>query len=68
MENWDFSVLTGASLIPLTEKKKILLYFMVFHFFSRLRQSRLKEPSDTISMSNSFNLDDNKHFASLIRV
>ena len=27
MENWDFSVLTGASLIPLTENKRYY-YFL----------------------------------------
>ena len=35
MENWDFSVLTGASLIPPTKKLKILLFFLVYQFVFR---------------------------------
>ena len=33
MENWDFSVLTGASLIPPTENKRYSYFFLVYHFF-----------------------------------
>ena len=33
MENWDFSVLTGASLIPPTENKRCSYFFLVYHFF-----------------------------------
>ena len=34
MENLDFSVLTGASLIPPT-KNKILLFFLMYQFVFR---------------------------------
>ena len=33
MENWDFSVLTGASLIPPTENKRYSYFFCVSIFF-----------------------------------
>ena len=71
MENWDFSVLTGASLIPPTKNKRYSYFFLVYQFVFRTDaslDSRLKVPSNTISMSNSLDLDDNQHFASLIRV
>ena len=68
MENWDFSVLTGASLIPPTENKRYSYCFWCIIFFQDWGQSRLKVPSNIIRMSKSLNLDDNQHFASLFRV
>ena len=61
MENWDFSVLTGASLIPPTENKRYSYFFWCINFFKDLGQTRLKVPSNTISMSNSLDLDVNQH-------
>ena len=34
MEHWDFSVLTGASLMPLTENKKYSYFLWCFNFFT----------------------------------
>ena len=68
MENWDFSVLTGASLNLQLKIKDTLIFSGVSICFQDWCQSRLKVPSNTISMSNSLDLDDNQHFASLIRV
>ena len=35
MENWDFSVLTGASLIPPTKNKRYSYFFLVYQFVFR---------------------------------
>ena len=39
MENWDFSVLTGASIIPPTETKRYSYFFLVYLFFFRTEAS-----------------------------
>ena len=66
MENWNFWIyqcfLTGASLPP-TEKKMLCFFLVtVVYFFQDWNQSKLKVPSNTISMSNILNLNDNQHF------
>ena len=68
MKNWDFLIyqcfLTGVSLPP-TENKDALIFFWSpwCIFFQDWNQSKLKVPSNTITMSNILNLNDNQHFA-----
>ena len=59
MKNWDFSVLTGASLISPTENKRFSYFFMVYHFFRTDASLVLKNHPIPLVY---------QHFASLIRV
>ena len=63
MENLDFSVLTGASLIPPTENKRYSYFFLVYLFFRTEASLDLKfHPIPLVCRTV------NQHFASLIRV
>ena len=61
------AVIGGRVKLP-TENKRYSDFFWYINLFQDWGQSRLKVPSNAISMSNSLDLDYNQHFASLIRV
>ena len=64
---WGFfymsMILTGASLSQTKDKRYSDFLFCCIIFFQDCSQSKLKVPSNIISISNSLDLDEDQYFA-----